>query len=324
MCGIAGYICSDDKPHPKVLYRLARSLIQGIEPRGHDAAGYAYVSKRDQGVFMAKAPVTATKFLESPGHLLSRRKVKAMPDALILHTRAQTKGSANNNENNHPIYSKSTGLCIVHNGWLINDDDLEQQYKLKRDAKVDSEIYLKLIEHYYSKDKSVEQGVMNATKEALGSIACGMIKAGRPNDLWIWRDDGDLALAKTGFGWVFASTQSALLDVLVKFGALEIGAVEFYKVQPQSLLHFAMGKPKWDVTELEAATDKDYFDIDEIIGDSKWSRRKYRKNRQNTVYTSSYYTEYSGNKDYTHIGQRWNFDTKQWEDLPGTHWENYD
>ena len=142
MCGIGGYIVNENNnPSPKVLHSLAKSLLLNLEWRGKDAAGYAFISEKDKGLILAKSPVKATDFVTIPGHLLSRRKIKAMPKVLLLHTRHATQGKPSNNKNNHPLYRKATGMCFVHNGWLLNDEELTEKHKLSLDAEVDSEIY---------------------------------------------------------------------------------------------------------------------------------------------------------------------------------------
>ena len=199
------------------LQRLARGLLFGIETRGRDATGYAYVSVKDGYVSLCKAPVKATDFLELKGHLLTKPKINRMPRCMILHTRAATQGKPSNNLNNHPIYSKASGLCMIHNGWISNDDVLASELKLKRDAEVDSEIYLKLIEHQYLRelDKPMQVHVQAATSQVYGSLACAMIQGGHPDKLWVWRDSGSLAIVQTDWGWAFASTHQALLGALI-------------------------------------------------------------------------------------------------------------
>jgi len=208
------------RPHrvrPEAIQQLARNLLDGIESRGRDATGYAYVSLRDGCVYLAKAPVNATEFLKLDGHILTRKGVKRMPRGMILHTRAATQGSPADNKNNHPIYSKASGLCMIHNGWISNDDDLVTTHKLKQDAEVDSEVYLKLIEKSYLKhpNKPVEDSIKLATSQVFGSIACAMIQGGRADTMWLWRDSGQLAVISTDWGWVFASTKNAALGALI-------------------------------------------------------------------------------------------------------------
>lgn len=214
MCGIAGYyVRENDRVDAKTLQQLARNLLSEIETRGRDATGYAYVSVRDKTVRLAKAPVPASQFLHVGGHLLTRASIKSMPKAMILHTRAATQGDPSDNRNNHPLFSKRSSLCMVHNGWISNDSAILREFKLDQDAAVDSEVYLRLIEHmYYTKTPgSMESAVIAATKKVYGSLACAMIQGGRSDTLWVWKDTGALYMVEMDWGWVFASTKDAVL-----------------------------------------------------------------------------------------------------------------
>ncbi len=259
MCGIAGYFIT--KPHAvraEPLQELARNLLRGIESRGRDATGYAYVSKRDGWLRMAKAPVDAGDFLDIPGHLLSKgREVQSMPQSMILHTRHATQGSPEDNRNNHPIYCKQSGLCMVHNGWLIDDDGMIRDHELVKDAEVDTETYLRLIEKYYLLDKadrakeekptpksiteSVEFGITEATREAWGSLACAMIQGGKPETMWLWRDTGAMYFVQVDWGFVFASTDDAVQSALYNsFSALDMSYFEPLEVEDNQLIRLEL------------------------------------------------------------------------------------
>jgi predicted glutamine amidotransferase len=257
MCGIAGYIVTKPKRvRVSSLQELARQLLLGIENRGRDATGYAYVNAGDKFVHMAKQPVEATDFIKIDGHLLSTQPAEDMPRAMILHTRFATQGTPAKNSNNHPVYSKLTGLCMVHNGWLINEDDLVTDYSLKKDAEVDTETYLRLIEKFYrhGETKTVEHGIQEATKCALGSIACAMVQGRRPDVLWLWRETGELKVVGVDWGYVFASTTSAALNAIYRScNAIDVTWTEVFSV-PENTLYRLTTAGKIDKFDLEAPT----------------------------------------------------------------------
>ena len=121
MCGIAGYIVTNDGVvRKRKLKTLATSLLLGIAERGKEAAGYAYVHPQSGFVRIAKEGVSAVDFVKIPGHLLSTESHLNMPRAMILHARFATQGSPTKNGNNHPLYTKGSGLCMVHNGWVTH------------------------------------------------------------------------------------------------------------------------------------------------------------------------------------------------------------
>lgn len=241
-----------------------------IESRGRDATGYAYVSLRDKSVYLAKAPVQATEFLKIPGHILTRPGIQRMPRAMLLHTRSATQGLPEENKNNHPIYAKASGLCMIHNGWLTNDDALVEEHKLEVDAEVDTEVYLRLIEKYYLEHPAepVEAGIKEATGQVFGSIACAMIQAGRPGSMWIWKDQGQLMIARTDWGVVFASTRDALLRSLM-YSCSSFDLIEFGVIEPKAGTLLTLNAN--GVMKLGSVATPDWNSMP-----GKWTSRVYR------------------------------------------------
>lgn len=68
---------------------------------------------------------------------------------MIGHTRHSTQGSERQNRNNHPFSGRvpNTRFALAHNGVLINDDLLREQYQLsKSKIETDSYVAVQLIE----------------------------------------------------------------------------------------------------------------------------------------------------------------------------------
>lgn len=130
ICGIAGWVSWDEKVHPKV--STIHSMLRANQTRGQDAAGIAYLKGGE--VYRRKAPITANKLIET----LTTPEWEEISHSPIglLHTRAQTKGSSKQNTNNHPV--SGFGWLVVHNGMIMNDDDLYDYYKAERFAEVDT------------------------------------------------------------------------------------------------------------------------------------------------------------------------------------------
>ena len=239
MCGIAGYIVTKDGVvRKKSLKRLAVSLLINIASRGKEAAGYAYIHPQTGFVRIAKAGVSPMEFIKIPGHLLSNGDYRDMPRMMILHARFATQGSPTINGNNHPLYTKGSGLCMVHNGWFTNEDIVAKEMKLDCDFDVDSEVYLKLIEQYFLAGDGLETAIEKATNKLEVTSACAMFQAKRRDQLWLWRDKfGSLSVAKTEFGYVFASTTAILLQtILSTLSALDSTELKLVSLPPGGLL----------------------------------------------------------------------------------------
>ena len=272
----------------------------GIEQRGHDAAGYAFVSVKDRQVHLAKAPVTASKFIQTEGHILNKPDIQAMPKQMIIHTRAWTKGHPKENQNNHPIFSKATGLCLVHNGWIVNDDELVEEHKLVTDAEVDTEVYLRMIDKYYLANQrhSIPHALKAATKQVYGSLACGMLQSGNPNSLWLWRGSGALFVAATDWGWIFSSTQSCGIPALLSsMTAFDCGTWQELSLPIDTLLSIH-SSGKWGISKLETPDWKDLpsqFNsrVTKVWTNGKVSQvRRYNPNNRGSVTHTSGYSEH--------------------------------
>jgi len=294
MCGIAGYFCTDSTMiSAQGLWSLSRCLLTGIQSRGRDAAGYAYITDTGKTNF-AKSPVEARDFIKIPGHLLFEPP-KQMPTNILLHARYATVGKPKNNQNNHPLYSKISGLCMIHNGWFVNDTELKEQFSLKPDAEVDTEVYLRLIEKFYIEGdvKTIETAIKEATKCVYGAVTCAMIQGGKPDVMWLWRDRGDLYVIKTEFGYVFASTASILFNAIGCLSAFDLAHWERFPVPTSTLVKFEVSKkPRMFPLEPVEWTGKHSGDVyTTIVG----GEEKIRRVKKSNVGMTYYYGDYSDN-----------------------------
>lgn len=288
MCGIAGYFITDPSMvSAQGLWSLSRCLLTGIQSRGRDAAGYAYI-REDGNTNFAKSPVEAKDFLKIPGHLLFELP-KQMPTNLLLHARFATTGEPSNNQNNHPLYSKISGLCMIHNGWFVNDGTVKEQFSLKPDAEVDTEVYLRLIEKFYIEGdvKSIEVAIKEATKCIYGAVACGMVQGGKPNVMWLWRALGDLYAIKTEWGYVFASTNTILFNAI---GCLNVFDLAWYKrfyIPQDTLVKFELDKkPKFVKLEpIELNNNEHSNKVYTTVIDGETKLRRKRSNDEITTYS---------------------------------------
>jgi len=211
MCGITGYY-TEGKNVKEAKSHLS-DLLTASASRGVDAAGIGYIEGGQLEVI--KQAVSAGEFVASREY--KRFTKEKNPQILIGHTRQSTKGKEQENKNNHPIFTKS-GLAVVHNGILTNDEDIFREYKLDRDAEVDSEVIVKLVDYFYRKQKTpnIIKAIQKATKAIRGGLAFAIIDQSQPN-LYLVASDNPLHLAyhiPTGIIY-FASTEYILKAALL-------------------------------------------------------------------------------------------------------------
>ena len=109
-----------------------------------------------------------------------------LPKFMILHTRMKTQGTAKNNANNHPLFSKN-GYAIVHNGIVYNDKEIIG--KRNRDAEVDSEAILALIS-----DRTKGDNIKKLFDKIEGSFAVGVVSSSQPDNLILIKKDNPIQL----------------------------------------------------------------------------------------------------------------------------------
>jgi len=234
MCGIAGFCLAQGEQIDS--RRLANSLLIQIQSRGRDATGAAWVNKSDAKtkkttISISKAPVPADRFngyLEQMGRGTRRA---------ILHTRWATKGSPQNNLNNHPIVSGK--IVGVHNGVLTNDDAVFDYFGEQRKAQVDSEAAFALLNRTTHSPQEVLRSLQ-------GRAALAWLDARDKRDLHLARcNESPLAIAQTAMGsLVFASTMPLLVSAC-EDARLELTWAE--NIQPYTYLRIRNG----EILELE-------------------------------------------------------------------------
>lgn len=135
--------------------------------------------------------------------------------ACIMHTRAKTQGSEQDNRNNHPIVVADGRMVGVHNGMLWNDDDIFRYLGADlRIGQVDSEAIFALLAH---SNTSVEESL--STLE--GSVACAWMTTDEgPDTLHLARvSQSPLIVGQTeGGSLLFASTEWTLKDAAERLG----------------------------------------------------------------------------------------------------------
>lgn len=139
MCGIAGFSLIPEADTDGRL--LAASLALSIERRGRHATGIAWYDEEAKTIMVEKAPLKASDFVQKLWDVVPTSTKHA-----IIHTRAATQGSPDDNNNNHPI--NLPGIAGVHNGMLVNDGEVSKKLNLDRVGEVDSEVIFHIIRYH--------------------------------------------------------------------------------------------------------------------------------------------------------------------------------
>ena len=191
MCGIGGYYCwGDARPSQDAI----KALLMANQARGRSAAGVAYIDSKKQIVYR-KQKGPAENLISS---LKSETwaEIAASPRALI-HARATTKGTEDVNVNNHPVVG--LGWVVVHNGLIMNDDELFDYYKIKRFAEVDT---------------AAISLVLSLGKDYLGSLQhLSLLSGSATTAVWSVHEPERIAIVKLGGNdvWLFLDESKNIL-----------------------------------------------------------------------------------------------------------------
>ena len=182
MCGIVGYIGTENNAKEVVIEGLKR-----LEYRGYDSAGIAlykdgYIETRKHvgEISNLEKIITDTDFESTLG---------------IGHTRWATHG-APSDVNSHPHSNSDNTVTVVHNGIIENYVELRawltSEYGIQFKSETDTEVIAHLIGIYY--DGDLLQAVNRAVAEMRGAYAIGVIAAGEPDKMVAVRKDAPLVV----------------------------------------------------------------------------------------------------------------------------------
>lgn len=258
MCGISGYITT--KKYAEFAYTKLTSILLAGQGRGTDATGFSFnISKNHYHIF--KSNQDALKFTASPAY--ARAFKKHNPTIVIAHNRLQTQGKAKNNKNNHPIEAIKTGLQLVHNGTINNDDSVFEDFKLKRNAEVDSEAIIALLNYYKLRKFKTTKAIQLASRQLRGSMTIALLNASEPKTLYLVASDNPLWFAyhrPTGTIF-FASTEEMLekglsnYDTYHKgFFVVRSGLSDYVFKEAEDNTGYKLTPRSWDTFDIKRLT----------------------------------------------------------------------
>jgi len=207
MCGIVGYIVTRPEEAKNAKKKMA-SLLMYSTGRGTDASGIAFI--HDEAIVCVKKGVSAHKLIASDAYKKALKKYS--PNIMIGHTRAMTQGDEKDNNNNHPLVSGA--MALVHNGVISNEDEVFKDFKLQRTGEVDSEVIVRLIDHFKrTKSDITRVAIQNACKEVRGGLAIAVINAKNDRELHLVSSGNPVVIAyQKSTGTIFFASEKTILQ----------------------------------------------------------------------------------------------------------------
>lgn len=191
MCGIFGIITTES-----IQKKEFKFLVEHAQQRGKDSSGLVYVQNHEYQVYRADYPVT--KLL---------KEVHLYKSALAMgHSRLITNGLADN----QPVVRD--GICVIHNGIVVNHEAIWQKIDKKRNLQIDTEIIAAIASHYLDKGEVLENIPKKILELCKGTVSCALAipKLGK---LLLFSNNGSLYLGKKNNSQYFSSESYPLHQI---------------------------------------------------------------------------------------------------------------
>lgn len=188
MCGIFGLI-SDCKINNAHLQQLALHALQ----RGRDSSGLLYYDR--DAYIINRADYDIKKLL---------RKKVLHTNIVMGHSRLITNGL----KDNQPVVRE--GICVFHNGIIVNDNEIWSSLNIPRYFQIDSEVIIALAIKHLGEGQSLAKLSEKILSQCKGTIACALMIP-RLGKVLLFSNNGSLYVGKHG-GAIYYSSERYPLE----------------------------------------------------------------------------------------------------------------
>lgn len=219
MCGIAtvaiGRRSRGRIPYP-LLRKVCKELMVELQPRGIDAAGVAIINEGAESR-VYKKPLRPERLVVRPMFDETMNLIGPQTNFVMLHARATTVGSTEENFNNHPIVTEP--IVGIHNGTLYNEDKLFSKFDkdFDRDGDVDSEIIFKLYLHFVEQGLSPKQAMSQAGSMLHGAFTGALVDMRTPSQMVMFKNERSLCIFRfSHYDMIIAVSEARFYDRVAK------------------------------------------------------------------------------------------------------------
>lgn len=191
MCGIFGIV--SEKPLSK---SVTLDIVTHSRQRGKDSSGLIILSNNNYKAYRADYDIVKLLKEVKPYH----------SNILLGHSRLITNGLSDN----QPVIRK--GVCVLHNGIIVNYDDLWPQISEKRDLEIDTEIIAAIANDCLNKGWDIEKIPDHILSLCKGVVACAMMIPAL-GKLCLFSNNGSLYFGDLDGAKIFASEEYPLTKV---------------------------------------------------------------------------------------------------------------
>lgn len=223
MCGIFGVVSKTVVAKNKL-----DVLVRHSQQRGRDSSGLVTYGDSAYQVYRADYPIT---------QLL--REVRPHENKIVLgHSRLITNGMSDN----QPVVRD--GICVIHNGIIVNDKEIWPEIGKSQLQQVDSEVIAGIASAYLEGGATVEQLPPRILELCIGVVACALFipKLGK---LCLFSNNGSLYIGEKDEQIFFASEN---------FPLKMIGCENINQIKNAVCLDIPVSTEMMDISNLERRT----------------------------------------------------------------------
>lgn len=217
MCGIFGVILGNNKTIKDVLTKKEFNFfLKHAEVRGRDSSGYVTLDANKLKVTKRDLKLTS---------VLDYKAIKNSP-LCFGHSRLITNGS----KDNQPLVMSEN--ILIHNGIVVNVDQVFENNDFERKLEIDSEIILAIFNKNRTNGLTIKDSINEIYKLCKGTIS-SVIYSKSDNSLILFSNNGSLYTGILNGSTLFASEEYPLREL----GCKEINQV-YDPVEINLDLHF--------------------------------------------------------------------------------------
>jgi glutamine---fructose-6-phosphate transaminase (isomerizing) len=228
MCGIFGVVANKNKNIKDVLSKQEFNFfLKHSEKRGRDSSGYVTLNSKKIKVIKRDLQLTS---------VLDYKAIKNSP-LCFGHSRLITNGS----KDNQPLVMSEN--ILIHNGIVVNVDEVFENNDFERKFEIDSEIILSIFNKSRTNGLTIKDSVNEIYKLCKGTIS-SVIYSKSDNSLILFSNNGSLYIGILNGSTLFASEEYPLKEL----GCKEINQV-YDPVEINLDLHFDGNSTFIDIDE---------------------------------------------------------------------------
>lgn len=258
MCGIFGLAVHENSTLDPVLVESCITRLALLsESRGKDSSGFALRDTPSRKINVIRASMPISSLMKHPAFVktlqislsaLHHTKVTSedYSFATIGHSRLVTNGTQLDDKNNQPVIKD--GMVAVHNGIIVNVDELWQSVILKeREYDIDTEVMLALFKHFNESYDSSISSISKVCSKIVGTVSTGVFIDNK-NELLLATNNGSLYILSNYKDVIMFASERYILERLVKLHNLteKIPGHEIKQLAPNTGCLVDLGQFKID------------------------------------------------------------------------------